>query len=123
MTVRDESVSLPSDGDEKRAVVFSGTVLQPWSQDQDQPSSNKQRDASTDLQQLVDQKNDEIESLRQQLREKDQLISEIGATITTLREELMQVHLHPSGLLTAIHMTCVLLNITILMEGTCFIVG
>ena len=90
--VRDES--LPSGGDEKRAAVFSSTVLQPWNQDQGQPSSNKQGDANTDLHQLLDQKNEEIESLQQQLREKDQLISEIGATITSLREELMQVHIY-----------------------------
>lgn len=83
--------SPPRDSDAKTAEVFTSTILQPWSNNDGQSSPSKQRDKD-DLQQLVKQKNDEIESLRQQLYDKEQLISEIGTTIETLRRDLAQVN-------------------------------
>lgn len=71
--------------------AFSSTAVQPGSKAED-PLTGTQGEVYSDLRQLVDKKDAEIESLKRQLFDKEQLISEVKETVESFKKILIQVH-------------------------------
>lgn len=81
----------------RKSPVFSGTVVEPWSSRdgsvEQQVSNSPQADHEfAHLKQIIAEKDEEIELLKKQLHDKEQLIEEVEATVQTLKEKLIEVH-------------------------------
>lgn len=82
----------------KSGPVFTSTVVEPWgSRDgsvEPQVGNGVQADHEfAHLKQIIAEKNEEIESLRKQLDDKEQLIEEVEATVESLKEKLIEVRM------------------------------
>ena len=81
----------------RRSPVFSGGVVEPWSSGDESvepqvTGSSVQADHElAHLKQIVAEKDEEIESLRKQLHDKERLIEEVEETVQTLKEKLIEV--------------------------------
>ena len=93
-TVRKEQQSLTSST--KSSPVFTSTVVEPWSSRDGSVEPQVINSVHADhefahLKQIVAEKDEEIESLRKQLHDKEQLIEEVEATVESLKEKLIEV--------------------------------
>ena len=77
-----------------KSPAFINTVVEPWSKAKiSDPQVNiMQAEKFVDFQQLIDEKDEEIDSLRKQLQDKEQLLAEVETTVVSLKEKLMEVH-------------------------------
>ena len=74
----------------KERPAFSSAAVQPRSKAEDRLTGTQGE--YSDLRQLVDKKDAEIESLKRQLCDKEQLISEAEETVEIFKKKLIQVH-------------------------------
>ena len=75
----------------RKGLVYSGTVVEPWSAEPQVGNGVQADHEFAHLKQIVTEKDEEIESLRKQLHDKEQLVEEVEATVKTLKEKLIEV--------------------------------
>lgn len=93
--LNNDEVTKEQCGSTTKTTAFASTIVQPWNTGEHQSTSEREEHAG--LKQLLDEKDAQIESLKQQLYEKEKLISEVEETVKALKQQLMKVRVPGAG--------------------------